>query len=216
MADFTVNDRFVGFAILLFATLFVVTFVYVRKQRLMRNLLLIVFGMSGFAFVLVPMYNVLCSATGLNGKLDLSNNVVATSRGVDLTRTVTVEFVVAHNQEMPWEFKPKHTTLQVHPGELTSTAYYARNLTGNTMIAQAIPSIAPSKASKYLKKVECFCFSKQKLGPGESAYLSLRFYVDPDLPVDVQRVTLAYTLFDVSDSNKDRLCQNQDHTTSQV
>ena len=153
--------------------------------------------MSAFAFMLVPLYNVFCDVTGLNGKLDLSM-AAATSRGIDLSRTVTVEFVVSNNREMPWEFKVKHKSLQLHPGELATTAYFARNPTGKTMVAQAIPSISPSKVSKYFKKVECFCFTSQKLGPGESAYLGLRFYLDPDFPKDVRRVTLAYTIFDVT------------------
>lgn len=208
----TNNDRFVIIAIILFATLFVATWFYMRKQKLMRNLLLLIFGMAAFAFILVPIYDVFCDVTGINGKMDLSV-IAATPAGVDMSRTVTVEFVVANNKQMPWEFKPKHTTLKMHPGELVTTAYYAKNLSGKTMVAQAIPSISPARISKYLKKVECFCFNSQKLGPGESAYLGLRFYLDPDLPADVQRVTLAYTIFDISDESKDWLCQTQDTIT---
>ncbi len=213
--NFTANDKFVGFAILLFVGLFLLTLFYFKQQLLVRNLLLLIFGMSGFAFLLVPLYDVLCDVTGLNGKMDLSV-MAATPRGIDQSRTITVEFVVSHNQQMPWEFKPKHTVLQVHPGEMATTAYYAKNLTGHTMIAQAIPSIAPSKVSKYFKKVECFCFSNQKLGPGESAYLGLRFYLDPDFPADVQRVTLAYTIFDISDETKEWLCQNHSIITYHI
>lgn len=208
--NLTANDRFVGYAMLVFAVLFAIIWLYVRQQQVLRNLLLFVFGMSVFAFALVPLYDVFCDVTGINGKLDLSV-AAATPQGIDLSRTITVEFVVAHNQEMPWEFKPKHMVLQVHPGELTTTAYYAKNLTNKTMVAQAIPSISPAKISKFFKKTECFCFSSQKLGPGESAYLGLRFYLDPEFPADVQRVTLAYTIFDISDDSKERLCQIQNN-----
>lgn len=196
----TPNNRFVLGAIVLCLIVFILIFKFVTKQKLLRNLLLFIIGMSGFAFALVPLYNVFCDVTGLNGKMDLSVTA-ATPRGVDMSRTITVEFVVNHNNEMPWQFKPKHQVLIVHPGELAATAYYAKNTTGKTMYAQAIPSISPSKVSKYFKKVECFCFSSQKLGPGESAYLGLRFYLDPDFPADVQRLTLAYTLFDIGDSH---------------
>lgn len=196
-AQLNVNDRFVYIAIVLFAGVFGLIATYMREQRLLRNMLLAIVGMSAFAFMLVPIYDVFCDVADLNGKLDLSVSA-ATSKGIDYSRKITVEFVVSHNQEMPWEFRPKHKSLTVYPGELAATAYYARNPTNVTMRAQAIPSISPSKVSKYFKKVECFCFNSQKLGPSESAHLNLRFYLDPDFPKDVQRVTLAYTIFDIS------------------
>jgi cytochrome c oxidase assembly protein subunit 11 len=155
--------------------------------------------MAAFAFLLVPLYNVFCDVTGLNGKLDLSI-AAATSKGIDSSREVTVEFVVNQNREMPWQFKPKHSSLTLHPGQLAATAYFAKNVTNKTMYAQAIPSISPSRASKFFKKVECFCFTNQKLGPGETAYLGLRFYLDPDLPKDIKRITLAYTIFDITET----------------
>jgi cytochrome c oxidase assembly protein subunit 11 len=198
-SSMTVNNRFVSFALVIFVTVFLLIFGFFTKTRLMRNMLLAIIAMAAFAFMLVPLYNVFCDVTGLNGKLDLAV-VAAIPQGMDISRQITVEFVVTQNQEMPWEFKPKHQSLVVHPGQLASTAYYAKNTSTKTMQAQAIPSISPSKVSKYFKKVECFCFNNQKLGPGESAYLGLRFYLDPDFPKDVQRVTLAYTIFDITES----------------
>jgi cytochrome c oxidase assembly protein subunit 11 len=199
--DITVNNRFVAYAILFFTVIFCLLYLYMTKQKLIRNLMLAIVGMAGFSFLLVPLYNVFCEVTGLNGKVDLSVQA-ATPQGVDYSRSVTVEFVVNHNDEMPWEFKAKNHTLVVHPGELAATAYYAKNTTGHTMIAQAIPSISPARVRKYFKKVECFCFSSQKLGPGQSAHLGLRFYLAPDFPKDVQRLTLAYTIFDVTNTKQ--------------
>jgi len=195
--DLSANNRFVSYALLFFGLIFGLISLYRTTQKLLRNMLLSIVAMAAFSFVLVPLYNVFCDVTGLNGKLDLSI-AAATPRGIDMSRTVTVEFVVNHNREMPWLFKAKHHALVVHPGELASTAYFATNPTNKTMSAQAIPSISPSKVSKYFKKVECFCFTSQKLGPSESASLGLRFYLDPDFPKDVQRVTLAYTIFDIT------------------
>jgi len=192
------NDRFVGYAIL-FNVLICILIAFFVQQKLLRNMCLTIFGMGAFAFALVPLYDVFCETTGLNGKLDLSVKA-ATSQGVDLSRQVTVEFLVNHNNQMPWEFRPKNNALIVHPGELASTAYYAKNPTSRTMLAQAVPSISPSRASRYFKKVECFCFSQQKLGPGEFVHLGLRFYLSSDLPKDVQRITLAYTIFDVTNT----------------
>lgn len=199
--DITVNNRFVIYVLIICLDLIALILMYGKKNKLMRNLLLTIVGMTAFAFMLVPLYNVFCDVTGFNGKLDLSV-VAATPKGIDLSRKITVEFVVNQNEEMPWEFKPKHHTMVVHPGQLAATAYYAKNTTSSTMYAQAIPSISPSKARKYFKKVECFCFSQQKLGPHETAYLGLRFYLDPDIPPDVQRVTLAYTIFDITSQER--------------
>jgi len=195
----SVNNRFVCYVIIGCVSVLSILYRYMTQYKLIRNLLLAIVVMTGFSFALVPLYNVFCDVTGLNGKMDLTLQAAIPS-GVDLTRTVIVEFVVNHNREMPWLFKPKHELLVLHPGELAATAYYAKNTTKRTMLAQAIPSISPSKASKYFKKIECFCFSRQKLGPGEVAHLNLRFYIDPKIPKDVQRLTLAYTIFDVTNS----------------
>lgn len=196
--DMPVNNRFVYIVIVGCIGILSGILAFYYHDKLVRNLLLFSIGMSGFAFGLVPLYNVFCAVTGLNGKVDLTVQAAGSS-GVDLSREVAVEFVVNNNQNMPWIFKPKHHILTVHPGELASTAYYAKNPTDLTMRGQAIPSISPAKVSKYFKKVECFCFNSQKLGPGEVAYLNLRFYLDKNFPADVKRVTLAYTIFDVTD-----------------
>jgi cytochrome c oxidase assembly protein subunit 11 len=194
-----VNNKFISIVLLLCAIVFTLVYIFIRQAKLIRNILLSIIAMSAFAFLLVPLYNVFCDLADINGKVDLTVSA-APGVAVDLSRQVIVEFVVSHNKEMPWIFKPKHHSLTVHPGELTATAYYANNPTKATMFAQAVPSMTPAKASRYFKKVECFCFSRQKLGPGETAHLNLRFYLDPNLPKDVQRVTLAYTIFDVTNS----------------
>lgn len=195
-----VNNKFITIVLLLCCNIFALILLFAKVTKLTRNMLLTIVTMSAFGFILVPLYNVFCDITGLNGKVDLS---VKNAPGVtvDMSRTVTVEFVVTHNETMPWIFKPKHHSISVHPGELITTAYFAKNPTAHTMVAQAIPSMSPAKTSRYFKKVECFCFSSQKLGPGEAAHLGLRFYLDPAFPKDVQRMTLAYTIFDVTGSS---------------
>lgn len=193
----TVNNRFVIYVIIACLNIAALIYLYMTHQKLLRNLLLGIFAMTAFAFLLVPLYNVFCEVTGINGKVDLT--IAATeATEIDYSREIVVEFVVSQNLEMPWDFKPQHHSLVVHPGELASTAYFAKNKTDHTMYAQAIPSITPTQIRKHFKKVECFCFNKQKLGPGESAHLGLRFYLDPEIPKDVHRITLAYTIFDIT------------------
>ncbi len=117
---------------------------------------------------------------------------------IDKTRTVMVLFLATNNANLPWKFHPYRASIQVHPGENTRVAYYAKNQSNSVMTVQAIPNVAPGIAAKYLKKTECFCFTQQTLKSGESMDMPLLFHIDRDLPKNVNTVVLAYTLFDVS------------------
>ena len=160
--------------------------------------------MFGFGYALVPMYRSICEALGIN-VLSLSdkrssswsaNAALASSNSqVDLSRTVTVEFDA--NARGPWDFKPAQSSLQVHPGEMTTVMYEFRNKQNRTMVAQAIPSYAPMQAGAHFNKVECFCFKEWTLKPGESKRWPVVFVVDAKLPKDVTTLTLSYTFFEV-------------------
>ena len=165
-------------------------------KRLTIILLLCALGMFGFGYALVPLYNVLCDTLGINGKTNSES--VAAVNNVDESRTVTVQFLATNNAKLPWQFKPNQVTIEVHPGQNTRVSYYAKNLSGKTMTVQAIPSVSPGIAAKYLRKTECFCFRQQTLENGESMDMPLLFHLDRDLPKDVHTVTLSYTLFDAS------------------
>ena len=155
--------------------------------------------MFAFVFVvMVPLYDVLCDVLGINGKTSGERYRIAES-SVDTSRTVKVQFVANFNENMPWEFKPNITTVRVNPGEATAVTYFAKNPTEANMIAQAIPSVVPSRAAQYFHKTECFCFNQQPLEAGEQADLGLQFIVDRDLPKDINTITLSYTIFDVTD-----------------
>ena len=166
--------------------------------RLTRWLVFGALGMFGFGFALVPLYNVLCKVTGINGKIDISGPQSAVSASVDLNRTVILEFTTTLNENLPWEFRPTQVKVTLHPGERFQTAYFAKNLSSHTMTVQAIPSITPGRAAAHIKKMACFCFEKQVLKAGESANMGLTFMVDPALPADVHTISLSYTLFDLT------------------
>jgi cytochrome c oxidase assembly protein subunit 11 len=119
---------------------------------------------------------------------------------VDESRTITVQFVATNNEGMPWEFGPSVTAMKVHPGAVNDTVFFARNPLPKDMVAQAIPSISPSRAVKYFHKTECFCFNQQPLQANANAEMPLQFIVDQDLPKDIQTITLSYTIFDVTDA----------------
>ena len=164
------------------------------NARLVKRLLLAVTAMFGFGFAMVPLYDVFCDLTGLNGKV--GGRVEAVQLEADLDRTVMVEFVANLNQTMPWEFRPEVSRMEVHPGKVYRTSFYAQNRTDRLMVGQAIPSVTPGAAAQHFKKTECFCFTEQQFAAGEGRDMPVMFMVDPGLPDDVEVVTLSYTFFD--------------------
>ncbi len=169
-----------------------------KEQRHILRLMGVVVGMFAFGFALVPLYDVFCEITGANGKT-AGQYTITEPQEVDEQRIVTIQFLTTNNAGMPWEFRPKKRMLKVHPGELNSTTFYVHNPTNRTMVAQAVPSVSPFHAAEYLHKTECFCFDQQELKQGEQMDMPLRFIIDADLPKDVHKLTLSYTLFDVTD-----------------
>ena len=165
------------------------------NQKVVKRLGIAAVLMFGFGFAMVPLYDVFCDITGLNGKTGRIELEDALSQTVDEDRLVTVEFLSVVHSELPWEFRPMVRRIKVHPGEVTEVNYYAMNKTDNTVAGQAVPSLAPGLAAKYFSKTECFCFTRQSLGPGEGKEMPLRFVVDPALPENVRTVSLSYTFF---------------------
>jgi cytochrome c oxidase assembly protein subunit 11 len=162
------------------------------------KLLVVAIGMFAFVFVvMVPLYNVLCDALGINGKTSGERYEVV-SAAVDTTRQIEVQFITSNNEGMPWVFRPTVTSITVNPGAVNDTVFYAQNPLARDMVAQAIPSISPSRAAEYFHKTECFCFNRQPLAGGTDAELPLQFIVDQDLPKDIKTITLSYTIFDVT------------------
>jgi cytochrome c oxidase assembly protein subunit 11 len=165
------------------------------NRRIVRRLLIAAVAMFGFGFALVPLYDVFCDITGINGKTGRIEAEAALSQRVDRDRTVMVEFLSSVHGDLAWDFKPVIRRVRVHPGEVTEVNYMARNRTGEPVTGQAVPSLAPGLAAKYFNKTECFCFTRQTLGPNEEKLMPLRFVVDPELPEEVGTVSLSYTFF---------------------
>lgn len=165
--------------------------------KLIKKLVFTVVFMFGFGFALVPLYDVFCDITGLNGKT--SNSAASQSQVVDVDRLVTVEFIAHTQGRLPWTFEPEIKRMKVHPGEHHEVNFLVSNQSAGDMVVQAIPSVSPGLAATYFNKVECFCFNHQPLEKGELAKLGLQFYIDPELPAEYGTVTLSYTLFDISD-----------------
>ena len=172
------------------------------NRRMLGKLCVIAAAMFGFGYALVPMYQAICTALGIN-ILTLSEQRTSPHAAradgrntqVDLSRTITVEFDA--NARGPWQFRPAQASLTVHPGEVATVMYEFRNVQDRTMAAQAIPSYAPKQATAHFNKLECFCFNQYTLAPGESKSWPVVFVIDPKLPKDVTTITLSYTFFEV-------------------
>ncbi|MES2633137.1 MAG: cytochrome c oxidase assembly protein [Pseudomonadota bacterium] len=176
-----------------------------ENLRMVGKLAVITVGMFAFGYALIPIYKHICEMTGINilslsekqvpGGGSAGRNVDVSNTQVDKTRTITVEFDA--NVRGPWEFKPASSSLQVHPGELTTVMYEFRNVQNRRMSAQAIPSYAPNQAAAHFNKVQCFCFQQYTLEPGERKEWPVAFVIDPKLSKDVTTITLSYTFFEV-------------------
>jgi cytochrome c oxidase assembly protein subunit 11 len=150
-------------------------------------------AMFGFGFALVPLYDAFCALTGLGGKTEQAPAVV--TEAVDESRTVRVELLASVERGAPYEFEPTVAHLAVHPGKIYETTYRARNLTAQPLVARAVPSVAPGFAARYLRKIECFCFTTQAFGPNEERELKVVFMIDPKLATHTDTLSLSYTLF---------------------
>jgi len=170
-----------------------------RSNRvLLIKLAVVVVAMFGFGYLLVPFYEKICQVTGLRD-IDRADAVVNTQ--VDTSRTIKIEFDT-NVRNLPWEFRALQLAENVHPGEVTQAMFQVVNLTDRPITGQAIPSYGPQQAALYFKKLDCFCFARQTLQPGEKRAMPVVFVVDPSLPKDVGTITLSYTFFEVEGNGR--------------
>jgi len=168
------------------------------NRKLAARLAGVTLAMFAFGFALVPLYDVFCDITGLNGK-DVNRISVVEPAAVDGSRWVTVEFLSNSNAAGSWEFQPSISKLRVQPGKLYSVSYRAHNPINRVMTMRAVSSIAPGTAAGYVNKLECFCFRQQRFAADERRLMPLRFMVNPTLPPEVGTISIAYTLFNSLD-----------------
>jgi len=165
----------------------------VGNAKTLSKLVVVTVLMFGFGFALVPFYYKICEATGVNAGAEQS---LANNTQVDTRRWVTIEFDANTNSALPWQFKPTQRSLKVHPGQLVQVEYEVTNTSQQAIVGQAVPSYGPARAAAFFKKIECFCFTPQKLAAGESRRMPVLFVLDPAMDKDVETVTLSYTFFE--------------------
>jgi cytochrome c oxidase assembly protein subunit 11 len=166
-----------------------------ENKKLTLKLLAFALGSFAFGFALVPLYDVLCDITGFGDQRALAEQRLSVEKPDD-SRTITVDFLAELPSVGSWEFRPVVASMQVHPGRLYRTEFFAHNLTGHDTVAQAVPNIAPGKAAGFFRKTECFCFTPQKFAVNEARPMAVRFVVDPAIPRSVDRIVLSYTFYD--------------------
>ncbi len=172
----------------------------VERQRLNKRLALKLAAVAlffvGFGFAMVPIYNVFCELTGLNGKTNETAVVLDKNTQIDYSRTVKVEFLSHSMPGVGLSFKPEQFTLRVHPGEISRMNYTITNHSDKVFVGQAVPSVTPAVAAQYFEKLECFCFSQQTFAPHETRTMPVVYVVNPKLDADLGTVTLSYTFFE--------------------
>jgi cytochrome c oxidase assembly protein subunit 11 len=168
------------------------------NRLLLAKLSVVVIAMFGFGYALVPFYEKICEVTGLR---NIAQADTVQNTQIDATRAVRIEFD-SNIRRLPWQFRALTPVVDVHPGELRQVMFEIVNATDRVLTGQAIPSYGPPSAAQYFRKLECFCFSRQTLQPGERRQMPVVFVVDAALPADVATITLSYTFFEVEGAGK--------------
>jgi len=154
------------------------------------------FVMVGMAYAAVPLYQMFCQVTGLGGT---TQRAVKPS-DVVLDRKVTVRFDANVSPKLGWKFEPVQRTVEANIGENVLVFYRATNISDKTIKGTATFNVAPDAAGLYFSKIECFCFTEQLLGPGQSIDMPVTYYVDPEIAnnpdlKNLDTITLSYTFF---------------------
>jgi len=165
-----------------------------------KQLAIFAIAMFGFGYALVPLYSLVCEVTGIGGKTGVITQEAAKADVVDKERIVTVEFDTNVDLALPWKFKAADFKMKVHPGQMAEAIFIVENESDKPVYGKAIPSVAPEVASRYFNKTECFCFTSQKLEPGERKEMVVRFIVGSELPDDILVMTLSYKFFQISEN----------------
>ena len=160
-------------------------------------LVMVGLGMAGLAWASVPLYDLFCRVTGYGG----TTQVAAAESDRVLDQTITVRFDASLNGDMPWEFRPVETSMEVKIGETVLAFYEAYNPTDRVVAGTASYNVAPFSVGGYFAKIDCFCFTEQVLQPGQRVTMPVTFYVDPEIVEDAETkglstITLSYTFFE--------------------
>ena len=165
---------------------------------------LVVALMVGAAYASVPFYDWFCRVTGFNGTTQVAGEA---PQSKPLERTVAVRFDSNVSGGLPWKFEPEQTEIKVLVGEVTTVHYTITNEVAATTMGQAAYNVTPLTVGSYFTKINCFCFTEQRLAPGEKREMPVVFYVDPSLAKDhelddLNTITLSYSFYPLREPAK--------------
>tara|TARA_Y100001936_G_scaffold252770_1_gene314002 strand:- start:546 stop:1115 length:570 start_codon:yes stop_codon:yes gene_type:complete len=180
---------------------------------MLKKLLVIAMVMFAFGYAMIPFYKKICEVAGLDNLLQ-PDVLLEEKQKIDTTRLLTVE-LDANTRGLPWKFRPLQSTVKMHPGELVEVMYEIKNTTDREVTGQAIPSYAPLLVAQHIKKLECFCFTKQVLKPNEVRKMPVQFLIGTDFPKDIATLSISYTFFEIGLSNGKSLSLSE-NTVSKI
>lgn len=156
-------------------------------------------AMVGLVAASVPLYDLFCRVTGYGGTPRIADHATPAT-----DRPITVRFDASKAKDLPWRFKPAQGSVETHLGEQVLAFYTATNTSDQAVVGTATFNVTPAKAGQYFNKVQCFCFTEQRLEPGQSVDMPVTFFVDPGLAEDettreITTITLSYTFFPIHD-----------------
>jgi cytochrome c oxidase assembly protein subunit 11 len=162
-------------------------------------------AMVGAAYAAVPLYNWFCRTTGFGG----TTQVATVAPAGMLARKITVRFDSNVSSGLPWRFEPEVTSIDLHVGEVATVYYNVTNEAARVTEGQAAYNVSPPQVGAYFTKINCFCFTQQRLKPGEKRQMAVVFYVDPSIVKDsddddLNTITLSYTFYPVPVSEQSR------------
>ncbi len=168
-----------------------------RNNRIVLSCLGIVVGMGIMSYAAVPLYDAFCRVTGYGGTTQRAESAPAETTD----RQMTIRFDSNTSNGIPWTFRPDQKTVSVKVGESALAFYTAVNDSDRPVTGTATFNVTPMKAGLYFSKIDCFCFQKQTLDPGEKAIMPVSFFVDPEINEDrnldeIKTITLSYTFFE--------------------
>ncbi|MCC2602200.1 cytochrome c oxidase assembly protein [Sphingopyxis yananensis] len=164
-------------------------------------------AMVGVGFAAVPLYDLFCRVTGFAGTTQRADASAMVGEPVILNRTVSVRFDANVSPKLPWSFRPEHPRDTVSIGARDMAIYIAENNSSQPITGTASFNVTPVTAGKYFTKIQCFCFTEQRLEPGQQMRMPVLFYVDPKImddpdTRDIKEITLSYTFYPVDEGKK--------------
>ena len=170
-----------------------------RNGRTAALAALLVAAMVGLAFASVPLYRMFCQVTGFGGT---TMRATADAAPGPVGRMISVRFDANVAPGLGWEFRPVDATRRVAIGARNIALYSARNLSDRPVVGSATFNVTPSQAGRYFTKIQCFCFTEQRLAPGQDVRMPVVFFVDPAIlddpdARDISEITLSYTFYPV-------------------